>query len=284
MPITDHEMSHILSKIMSPTEIEANGGPCPKQLSRILQKSDHKMKSSVAIVALMIKHSLMPYDKAWQYPIEQLYDLHAKREVTQIERRFLAQFQSVKILIDENNAAIEPGWRIGALYFAALYLLAFVNSKYGTHAGFRAEAFEAACRYFRMVIDELADNPSLAALLLSAKAAGNMVVSKWNFTPGPARGSRDMKRFIVRSGYLRWAVRQAQEFPKNETPAMNLLAAASRWAMLSHGRCYRRFYPALHAALLEANPDFEKKPAYQDEDYADFRQWLAAQEPSQKAD
>jgi hypothetical protein len=80
-----------------------------------------------------------------------------------------------------------------------------------------------------------------------------------------------MKDYIRRSGYLIWAARQMETWPKNYKPAFNALAVAS-----AHKR--RRYYPARHKALVRSGVNFMQYSECLDEDFADFRVWLAEQE------
>lgn len=272
MSFTAYELLVLLKKQtnLSRDDIHDNGGPHPRVQQRILNENAlYKIKNETALVTILIAQGVLPWDRSWQFPLARLRELQDRDDLAGIERQLGALYTLAEAVIESGPELVERQFYVGALYFAGLYLMPFVKPKNGAYVRDRVVAANKACKWLERLAVELKADTTPAADMLRWKTAANIVVVQWNMRKDEERNSEEMKAIIAKSGYIDWALRQSELFPKLDTPAFNALAIASRFH-------WRHLYPQLHEALSRANPAFASHNEY-NSDFDDFRTWLAAQ-------
>lgn len=267
MLFSAYEMLTILLTVASRNELNERGIGLRTQ-SRILRDPNYPCNDLMALMTLLVEYDLLPFHKFWLAPLAKIYALEESGDISTIEREYAAFFVMARTVIDAKLAATEPDVRRGALLFAAKYLASFNKAKGTVFAKARADALDGSSVYYQMLIDEMRRMRDLCSTLIKGKSAANIVVNRWNAVTPAERTNAIMRDYIRRSGYLTWAAKQMETWPKNYKPAFNALAVAS-----AHRR--RHYYPVLYKALLRTSVEFTEFSEYHDDDFLDFRNWLS---------
>jgi hypothetical protein len=113
--------------------------------------------------------------------------------------------------------------------------------------------------------------------VMALKITANPIVTKWNSTPREKRDSFEMRELIEHSGYFDKLRRFNEIVPRDPVPSFNALAIASRFK-------WEEKYKDLSDRLARVDKRYSHpqkvNDPYYDDDFADFRRWLAQQQKS----